>query len=222
VHQGDIFIIVNHLDPTPVGETIQLRNFGRTQHETEGRTMAPSLCGGFVTNKRSLIAFTWTITCVLTLSAFITCTVFLIHVHTTYKRLERTYYEELEYKYEQQQENGEDQQQHSADREWEEFYQLASMRSGSLTFVAIYIVIVATSLSFYGSTAIVGFTSLRGVYIAPCFSSHDGSTLTLKLGMFGGAIVFFANLLLICAVIFGEVRVRCLWKIFIVVGRSIR
>ena len=169
--------------------------------------MAPSLCGSFVTDKRSLIAFTWTITCVLTLAAFVTSTVFLIHVHTTYKRLEHSYYEQYEYQQQQQQQEG-GEQQHSADRNsWEDFYQLASMQSGSLTFVALYIVLIATTLSFYGSTAIVGFTSLRGVYIAPCFSSHDRATLTLKLGMFGGAIVFFANLLLICAVIFGEVRV---------------
>jgi hypothetical protein len=178
---------------------------------TTAATMAPSLCGSFVTDKRSLIAFTWTITCVLTLAAFITGTVFLIHVHTSYKRLEHSYYEQYEYQQQQQQQQEGGEQQHSADRDsWEEFYQLASMRSGSLTFVAIYIVLVATTLSFYGSTAIVGFTSLRGVYIAPCFSSHDRATLTLKLGMFGGAIVFFANLLLICAVIFGEVRVRFL------------
>jgi hypothetical protein len=43
------------------------------------------------------------------------------------------------------------------------------------------------------------------VYIAPCFSSAGSPKL--KLGIFGGAIIFFANLLLVCAVIFGEVRV---------------
>ena len=98
-------------------------------------------------------------------------------------------------------------EQRSADREWEAVFQLASMQSGSLTFVAIYTMIVAVALSLYGSTAIVGFTSLRGVYIAPCFSTSTGATSTLNLGIFGGAIIFFANLLLICAVIFGEVRV---------------
>jgi hypothetical protein len=57
----------------------------------------------------------------------------------------------------------------------------------------------------FGSTAIVGFTSLRGDYIAPCFSTTGSSKL--RLGIFGGAIVIFANLLLVCAVVFGEVRV---------------
>lgn len=164
--------------------------------------MAPSLCGSFLTDKRSLVAFTWTLTTVLTLIAFIVSTVMVIHVRTSYKRMERAFYEQLAYQKAQNQ----NEQQHSADREWEQFYELASMQSGSLTFVAIYTMIIAVALSLYGSTAIVGFTSLRGVYIAPCFST-SGVASTLKLGIFGGAIVLFANLLLICAVIFGEVRV---------------
>ena len=187
--------------------------------------MAPSLCGNFVTDKRSLIAFTWTLTCVGTLLAMVACGTYLIHIHTTYMRIEHASYETWYNNYvsyqqqqQQQQENneeggGDQQQQHSADREWEEFsFTLNSMRSGSITLIAIYLIFLTTGLMCYGSTAIVGFTSLRGVYLAPCFSSHDPATLSLKLGIFGGAIVLFANLLLICAVIFGEVRVRhCLF-----------
>ena len=187
--------------------------------------MAPSLCGNFVTDKRSLIAFTWTLTCVLTLTAFVACGAYLIHIHTTYIRMEHSYYDQwysnyLSYQQEQQNNynnyEGEDggdqqqQQQHSADnKEWDEFsFTLNSMRSGSITLISIYIMLITTGLTCYGSTAIVGFTSLRGIYIAPCFSSHDPATLSWKLGIFGGAIVLFANLLLICAVILGEVRVR--------------
>ena len=75
-----------------------------------------------------------------------------------------------------------------------------------MTFVALYTAAMAVALTMYGSTAIVGFTSLRGVYIAPCFSYPSASRF--KVGIFGGAIIFFANLLLVCAVVFGEVRVR--------------
>merc|ERR1711966_45802 len=53
--------------------------------------------------------------------------------------------------------------------------------------------------------AIVGFTSLRGVYIAPCFSIGSNK---LRVGIFGGMIVIFANLLLVCAVVLGEVKVN--------------
>lgn len=104
--------------------------------------------------------------------------------------------------------NGEsgDGEERSADREELDYYlQLADMSSTSMTFVGVYTVAMAVALNLYGTTAIVGFTSLQGVYIAPCFSSSANPRL--RLGIFGGAIIFFANLLLLCAVMFGEVRV---------------
>jgi hypothetical protein len=170
----------------------------------------PSLCGSFLVDRRSLVAFTWTITTVLTLVAFIMAVVMMVHVHAHYKRMEHYYEEQYEYtmaQYEYNQQNGdEDQHQESADRSELDFIeQLSSMSSKSMTFVAIYTVGMAISLNLYGTTAIVGFTSLQGVYIAPCFSSSTNPRV--RLGIFGGAIIFFANLLLLCAVIFGEVRV---------------
>jgi len=166
--------------------------------------MAPSLCGSFLADKRSLVAFTWTLTTVFTLLAFVGAAVMVIHTHTRYMRLEKDYEEQYEYsRYNNNEQEGAS---GSADREYERYLQLASVQSGSLTFVALYTVMLAVALSLFGSTAIVGFTSLRGVYIAPCFSSAGSSRL--KLGIFCGAIIFFANLLLVCAVIFGEVRVR--------------
>lgn len=164
--------------------------------------MAPSLCGSFLTDKQSLVAFTWTLTTVFTLLAFVGAAVTVIHTHTRYMRLEKEYEEQYEYsRY-----NNDEGASGSADREYERYLKLASVQSGSLTFVTVYTVILATALSLFGSTAIVGFTSLRGVYIAPCFSSSGSPRL--KLGIFGGAIIFFANLLLVCAVILGEIRVR--------------
>jgi hypothetical protein len=174
----------------------------------------PSLCGSFLVDRRSLVAFTWTITTVLTLVAFIMAVVMMVHVHTHYKRMEHYYEEQYEYTMAQyeynNQDGGEDQHQESADRSELDFVeQLSSMSSKSMTFVAIYTVGMAISLNLYGTTAIVGFTSLQGVYIAPCFSSSTNPRV--RLGIFGGAIIFFANLLLLCAVIFGEVRVSQPW-----------
>lgn len=111
-------------------------------------------------------------------------------------------YEDYQQAAENNQEEGEEH--NSGDRDkWERLINLTSMESGSMAFTAAYTVILAMALILYGSTTIVGFTSLRGVYIAPCFSTPS----QLNLGIFGGAIVFFANMLLVCAVIFGEVRV---------------
>lgn len=103
--------------------------------------------------------------------------------------------------------NGGDGEEGSGDmKEIQESYLLLStMSARSITFVSVYTMMLATVLSFYGTTAIVGFTSLRGVYIAPCFSSGSDQ---MRMGIFGGAVVIFANLLLVCAVILGEVKVE--------------
>ena len=171
--------------------------------------MAPSLCGSFLTDKRSLVGFTWTITTVLTLVAFVSALAMVVKVHTHYRRLERYYEQQWEYsqaQYENNKEGGsQDGGQNSADRQIQEYLMLNQLTSSSMTFVAVYTVLMAFALNLYGSTAIVGFTSLRGVYIGPCFSL--GGSSRLRLGVFGGAIVFFANVLLVCAVVFGEVRV---------------
>lgn len=176
--------------------------------------MSPALCGSFLVDRRSLVSFTWTITTVLTILAFIIAVVLMAHVHTHYRRMENYYEEQYEYNmYNQNSNNGEEDGEHqSGDRqeqmreELEYYLQLGGMSSKSITFVAVYTVVMAVALNLYGTTAIVGFTSLQGVYIAPCFSSSTNPRL--RLGIFGGAIIFFANLLLLCAVIFGEVRVR--------------
>jgi hypothetical protein len=187
--------------------------------------MTPSLCGGFLTDKRSMVAFTWSITSVLTLFAFITAVILTIQVHTHYRRLRNYYdgddwYQTNDYYNNNNNNNnnnnqegnnreGEDNQPSRDEQQYEqirESYQLLSQMSArSITFVAVYTMMLNTVLNLYGSMAIVGFTSLRGVYIAPCFSLGGNK---LRVGIFGGAIVIFANLLLVCAVVLGEVKVR--------------
>lgn len=188
--------------------------------------MTPSLCGSFLVDKRSLVAFTWTITTVLTFVAFLVSFGMILHVHSHYMWMEKMYVQDYQsnnnndeghnrYLQEgaeggqgEQQQAGSGDNKHSADKQENEQEMEAfalTMSSGSVTFVAVYTIIIAIGLSMYGTTAIVGFTSLRGDYIAPCFSSSGSSTF--KLGIFGGAIVLFANVLLVCAVFFGEVTV---------------
>jgi len=176
---------------------------------------APALCGEFLSDKRSMVAFVWSVTTVLTIFAFATAIVLTVKVHTHYKYLERVYegddwYQanEAYYNYENNQEenNGEG----SADEKYrdqirESYMLLSQMSAKSVTFVAFYTMILATVLSMYGSMAIVGFTSLRGVYIAPCLPIGKNK---LKVGIFGGAIVVFANLLLVSAVVLGEIQVN--------------
>ena len=156
-----------------------------------------------------MVAFTWSITVLLTFFAFLTAIALVVQIHTHYRRLER-YYESDEWiqqymNHDDNVQGGGSHDQGERYREQQQLYiNLATMSARSMTVVAAYTMLLATSLSLYGSTAIVGFTSLRGVYIAPCFSSGSNK---MTVGIFGGAIVMFANLLLVCAVILGEVRV---------------
>lgn len=175
----------------------------------------PALCGSFLTSKRSLIALTWTVTTVLTWLAFLLALVLTIQIESHYRRMER-YYQDYEGedgqdRYLNSQDN-EQQEQGSQDNasgdKAEELYTfLAHTHSGSMLFCALYTMCWALVLTFYGSTSIVGFTSLRGDYIAPCIPTNTRNA-SLRIGIFGGAIVMFANLLLVCAVIFGEFRVE--------------
>jgi len=123
----------------------------------------------------------------------------MIQINSHYRYLQRI--NEDNYNYEE----NEDEEQHSGDEQEQNMYPLlAQTSSGAMAFVASYTMILSIVLSVYGSTAIVGFTNIQGVYIAPCFPNRN----KLKIGIFGGAVVVFANLLLLNAVIFGEIRVK--------------
>lgn len=172
----------------------------------------PSLCGGYLGDKRSMVAFVWSVTTVLTIFAFGTAVVLTVKVHIHYKYIQRLYNDEDwyndYYNYENSQdenENGESADEKYRDQIRESYLLLSSMSAKSVTFVAVYTMILATGLSMYGSMAIVGFTSLWGVYIAPCLPIGPNK---LRVGIFGGMIVIFANLLLVCAVVLGEIKVN--------------
>mmetsp|Transcript_19133 Transcript_19133/g.37874 ORF Transcript_19133/g.37874 Transcript_19133/m.37874 type:complete len:372 (-) Transcript_19133:101-1216(-) len=109
------------------------------------------------------------------------------------------------------------------------FASLATTNSRSLEFAGVYTTVLGIALCLYGSTVVVGFMSLKGEYIPPCFSfrsmsmnqdeddmgMEDSITGPKKLwgekihrGIFLGFLVIFSNLLLLCAVVFGEVQVH--------------
>jgi len=170
--------------------------------------VSPSICGGFLRDKRSMVAFTWTITTLLTMFAFLTAVVLATQIHTHYHRMAKYYQSDDWYNNNVYNEQGDGEEEergsHDAERDQQAYLLLSTLSAKSITFASVYTTMLATGLSLYGSTAIVGFTSLRGVYIAPCFSSDSN---VMRVGIFGGAIVMFANLLVVCAVVLGEVRV---------------
>uniref|UniRef100_A0A7S4JI85 Uncharacterized protein n=1 Tax=Odontella aurita TaxID=265563 RepID=A0A7S4JI85_9STRA len=101
------------------------------------------------------------------------------------------------------------------DADWPNSYYptLASTSSFGVKFAALYTATLAVALSLYGSMAVVGFSSIRGQYIAPCFGGGGGSVdsarrARIRLGAFMGCLIFFANLCVLIAVLLGEFRVR--------------
>ena len=117
---------------------------------------------------------------------------------------------------------------HSNDRERDEdFFASLTHNSVGLLFASVYTTILGLGLSLYGSTVVIGFMSLVGEYIPPCFNfrnmsieEEDPSTIDPQLGsrklwqekihqgVFMGSLVIFSNLLILCAVIFGELQVN--------------
>lgn len=119
---------------------------------------------------------------------------------------------------------------HSNDeRDDEDFFASLTHNSRGLLFASVYTTILGLGLSLYGSTVVIGFMSLVGEYIPPCFNfrnmsmmgeEEDPSTIDPALGprklwaekihrgVFLGSLVIFSNLLILCAVIFGELQVN--------------
>lgn len=182
--------------------------------------MAPSLCGSVVSSKRSLLALGWTLTSLLSLAAFITAAIYAVHVRTHYRHIAQTYTTNNDDYYSNYNceggDGGEGCRSHdSRDSQDEAYYynSLASVSSGSMTFAGIYTATVAVGLSLYGSLAIVGFSSVRGQYIAPCLGGGGTAVQSrMHLGIFMGALILFSCLCLVCAVVFGEFRVSCACK----------
>lgn len=110
----------------------------------------------------------------------------------------------------------------------EDFFEsLATKNSRGLVFAGVYTTVLGIALSLYGSTVVVGFMSAKGEYIPPCFSFRNMSIIEeeemndedsttgprkhwgekIHRGIFLGSVVIFGAMMILCAVIFGELQV---------------
>jgi hypothetical protein len=127
---------------------------------------------------------------ILTLIAFVFA---LIFSHTTYNADEDGNY----YYY---QNNAEDQ----GDEGYEADAELA-VTSRAMAFAALWTAVLAALLSIFG-TVVLGWQSPTGEYYT-CCAAQVHRTTPLALGSFIGALLMFANLTLVCSVLFGEFEV---------------
>ena len=75
-----------------------------------------------------------------------------------------------------------------------------------MSFAAFWTAVLASLLTVFGCV-VLGWQSPTGQYYT-CCSSNVHRTTPLSLGSFIGALIMFANLTLVCSVLFGEFEVR--------------
>ena len=77
-----------------------------------------------------------------------------------------------------------------------------AVTSRAMAFSALWTAVLATLMAIFGAV-VLGWQSPTGVYYT-CCSPQVHRTTPLALGSFIGALVMFANLTLVCSVLFGE------------------
>lgn len=92
------------------------------------------------------------------------------------------------------------------EEEEEAEYHEISVTSKAMAFAAIWTVIVSIAMSIFG-TIVLGVQSLSGQYYTCCAGSVHRTSQT-SVGIFIGALLMFANMTLVCSVMFGEFEIR--------------
>jgi hypothetical protein len=77
--------------------------------------------------------------------------------------------------------------------------------SRAMAFASLWTAVLATLMAIFGAV-ILGWQSPTGVYYT-CCSPQVHRTTPLSLGSFIGALLMFANLTLVCSILFGEFEV---------------
>jgi hypothetical protein len=148
---------------------------------------SPSLCGGSVSSKRGLLASLWSIVIALTAIAFAVALIFTLSAQSARDDSSQYYYN-----------NDEEAQRNNQDNLQAEM----AVTSRAMAFAALWTVVLSTLMAIFGAV-ILGWQSPTGVYYTCCAPAVHRTT-PLALGSFIGALLMFANLTLVCSILFGE------------------
>lgn len=156
--------------------------------------MASSLCGNSVGSRRALLAALWSLVTVLSALAFLTALTYTLSARNLYNSdaSDDNYYNN------NNNNNNQDKDENS-DPE-------VAVTSRAMSFAAFWTAVLASLLTVFGCV-VLGWQSPTGQYYT-CCSSNVHRTTPLSLGSFIGALIMFANLTLVCSVLFGEFEVR--------------
>lgn len=150
----------------------------------------PALCGGHVSSRRGLLASLWTVVTLLTAMSFIVALIFTLSAHDANN-------DDDEY------ENNNNNNNHNNENNEDETEMAVTSRA--MAFCALWTAVLATLLAIFG-TVVLGWQSPTGQYYT-CCAAQVHRTTPLALGSFIGALLMFANLTLVCSVLFGEFEV---------------
>lgn len=147
-------------------------------------------------SKRGFLASLWSIVTILTAISFLTAFIFALSTAND-ENGNNQYYNNYN-----NNNNGEGSQD-EANRAGND--PEVAVTSRALAFSALWTGVLAALLSVFG-TVILGWQSPTGLYYT-CCSSSVHKTTPLGIGSFIGALLMFANLTLVCSVLFGEFQV---------------
>lgn len=150
--------------------------------------MTDGFVGNSISSKRGLLASLWSIVTIFAAISFLAAFIYALTSDGESEGGQRYNY------------NGEGSQD---DRENDPE---VAVTSRALTFSAMWTGVLAALLSVFG-TVILGWQSPTGQYYTCCSSSVHRTT-PLGIGSFIGALLMFANLTLVCSVLFGEFQIR--------------
>jgi hypothetical protein len=159
---------------------------------------SPSLCGDSINSRRGLLASLWSVVSLLTAISFLTAFIFAVSTQNNSNEEDENGNRYNNYYDGEGQQGSQDMEDQRSDPE-------VAVTSRALAFSALWTGVMAALLSVFG-TVILGWQSPTGQYYTCCSSSVHRTT-PLGLGSFIGALLMFANLTLICSVLFGEFEV---------------
>jgi len=137
-------------------------------------------------SRRSLLAALWSIVGLLTLTSFV---IAILFARASSK------YDNSQY--------GNNNDWH--DEDWMQQQLAVSVSSRAMVFAAIWTAVLSGILVIAG-TVTLGIFMPNGEYYTCCVGNVHRTT-PLSLGAFGGSLLMFANLTLVCAILFGEFEV---------------
>lgn len=159
--------------------------------------MTDGFRGKAISSKRGLLASLWSIVTILTAISFFTAFIFAMST---------TNDESKDYQYQNYNDNNGNGEGSQDGEEKARYDPEVAVTSRALAFSALWTGVLAALLSVFG-TVILGWQSPTGLYYT-CCSSSVHQTTPLGIGSFIGALLMFANLTLVCSVLFGEFQIR--------------